>query len=264
MLKLYHGISSVCSVKVRIGLAEIGLDYESAELNLPKGDQFNPAYMKLNPAAVVPTLVDNELVLVESSLILDYLDRIHNDGRLMPDDLVYGETARHWLLRCIAIHAAINTLTFSTVMRKQRLASNTLEEISTQLESMPDPIARNKRLDLFERGLESPYVSQALLQLRSVFHDMSNALEQSDWLTTSEFGITDIALIAYIDRLERLGFEGLWLNDHPRITHWLAAMQARESYQHEVANRIPTTVASQMRIDGVEFWPELAKRYRSI
>jgi len=46
MLKLYHGRTSVCSVKVRLALAEKGQSFESQLLTL-RGDQFDP--MKLNP-----------------------------------------------------------------------------------------------------------------------------------------------------------------------------------------------------------------------
>ena len=48
MLKLYHGRTSVCSVKVRLALAEKGVDFDSQLMTL-QGDQYDPAYMKLNP-----------------------------------------------------------------------------------------------------------------------------------------------------------------------------------------------------------------------
>jgi glutathione S-transferase len=56
MVRLYHGRTSVCSVKTRLALAEKGVDWESQLLTL-RGDQFDPAYLKLNPNAVVPTIV---------------------------------------------------------------------------------------------------------------------------------------------------------------------------------------------------------------
>jgi glutathione S-transferase len=56
MLTLYHGRTSVCSLKTRLALAEKGIDFDSKLLTL-RGDQFEPAYMALNPNAVVPTLV---------------------------------------------------------------------------------------------------------------------------------------------------------------------------------------------------------------
>ncbi|AKI01932.1 glutathione S-transferase [Hoeflea sp. IMCC20628] len=263
MLKLYNGVTSVCSVKVRIGLAEIGLDYEDQRLDIQKGDQFDPDYMKLNPAAVVPTLIDDGLVLVESSLILEYLDQTYNQNRLMPVDRAKAVAARHWLLRCLAIHAAVNTLTHSTVNRKRHLASKTPQEIEAMIARKPDPVSQMKRKDLYANGLKSPYVSQALMHLRSAFADMGKVLSEGDWVTGPEFGIADIALISYIDRLERLGFRGLWLDTEPRVADWLASMQSRQSYQVEVQSKIPAQMAEAQLRDGSEFWSELEDRWRA-
>jgi len=110
-MKLYHGPTSVCSQKVRLTLAEIGLDYEGTELNLQRGDQFAPDYMRLNPEAVVPTLIDADLVLVESSLIAEYLDKTYNAGRLMPDAPELEARTRLWLLRSLTAHAAKDEVT---------------------------------------------------------------------------------------------------------------------------------------------------------
>ena len=263
MLKLYHGVQSVCSIKVRIGLAEMSLDYEDIELNLQRGDQFDPDYMALNPAAVVPTLVDDGLVVVESSLILESLDRVYNDARLMPEGRAAGVAVRHWLLRCIAVHAAINTLSFSTVMRKRQLAAKSMEEIEVSLEKMPDPILRAKRLDLFANSLGSIYVDQALSQMRATLTDMEKALKSDNWVSGESFGLADIALISYIDRLERLGFESL-LNATPNVLTWLARMQDRDSYQSEVAARIPRELADGMRADGAEFASQLKARFDAL
>ena len=56
VLELYHNINSVCAQKVRIALAEKGQPVKEHMLTL-QGDQNEPAYMKLNPNGVVPTLV---------------------------------------------------------------------------------------------------------------------------------------------------------------------------------------------------------------
>ena len=56
MLELYHNVNSVCAQKVRVALAEKGLEYREHLMTL-RGDQFDAAYMKLNPNAVVPTLI---------------------------------------------------------------------------------------------------------------------------------------------------------------------------------------------------------------
>ena len=57
MLTLYHADTAVCAAKVRVVLAEKSIGWEGRLINLGAGDQFAPDYMKLNPNAVVPTLV---------------------------------------------------------------------------------------------------------------------------------------------------------------------------------------------------------------
>jgi len=68
MLELYHHGSSVCAAKVRFVLAEKQLQWTSRYLDILKGEQFNPEYLKLNPKAVVPTLVHDGDVLVELAI----------------------------------------------------------------------------------------------------------------------------------------------------------------------------------------------------
>jgi len=90
-LELYHSVNSVCAQKVRVALAEKGLEYESHLMTL-RGDQFDPAYMKLNPNAVVPTLVHDGRIVIESSVILYYLDEAFPSPALMPrDPLAYAQ-----------------------------------------------------------------------------------------------------------------------------------------------------------------------------
>ena len=260
-MKLYHGITSVCSIKVRIGLAEIGLNYDSQTLDLQKGDQYDADYLALNPNAVVPTLIDGDLVLAESSLILEYLDREYNDGRLMPRGRAAEAAARHWLLKCLAIHDAINSLTFSTAQRDWILASKSTDDIAASLVKMPDPVKRLKRKDLLENGLESVHVEQALRTLRRTFAEMESVLERSEWVSGPDFGISDIAVVSYIDRLDRLGFEGMLASPAPRVADWLSTMQARASYQSEVSGRIDPAAAEKLRSSGAEHWPNLKRRW---
>ena len=73
-LTLYHHGPSTCSQKVRLILELKKLPYESKEVNLLAGEQHDPEYVKLNPNHAVPTLVTNNGVLIESNLILEYLD----------------------------------------------------------------------------------------------------------------------------------------------------------------------------------------------
>ena len=94
MLTLYHGRTSVCSVKARLALAEKAVDFESRLLTL-RGDQFEPAYMKLNPNAVVPTLVHDDKVIIESTVIMHYVDECFPGASLMPADPFAAQQSAH-------------------------------------------------------------------------------------------------------------------------------------------------------------------------
>ncbi len=65
MLELYNNINSVCAQKVRIALNEKGQEVKEHLLTL-RGDQNDPAYIKLNPNGVVPTLVHDGQAIIES------------------------------------------------------------------------------------------------------------------------------------------------------------------------------------------------------
>jgi len=261
MLTLYHAPTSVCSQKVRVGLSLMRLRYESRMLNLQAGDQFDPAYLRLNPDAVVPTLVDNGLVVVESSLILAYLDRAHHGAQLMPKETKARVRAEHWLLRCLSIHAAINTLSFSTAMRKKILAEQSRAEIDDLAAKFPDPILGLKRKDLILNGLSSPYVGQALVYLRRMLADMQDQLAERPWLAGTTPGIADVALVAYVDRLDRLGFGGLWETEFARVGPWLDTWKVIPAYAEGIAAHVPPGSAEPMRAGGRAHWPELEARW---
>ena len=67
MLTLYHNALSTCSQKVRLVLAEKGIEFESKLIDLVSGQQHDAQYVALNPKHVVPTLVVDGEVLRESS-----------------------------------------------------------------------------------------------------------------------------------------------------------------------------------------------------
>jgi glutathione S-transferase len=86
MITLYHHGSSVCAAKVRLVLAEKSLPWDGIYVDILRGDQFDPAYMKLNAKAVVPTLVHDGKVIIESSVICEYLDEAFPAPPLKPND----------------------------------------------------------------------------------------------------------------------------------------------------------------------------------
>jgi len=264
MLHLYHAGPSVCSVKVRIGLAEKKLAWQDHPIAIDKGEQFAPDYLKLNPNAVVPTLVDENFVVRESSIILEYIDQLCDKTTLMPNELKAQTTTKLWLLRCLDIHAAINTLTFATVMRYKILANKTAKEIEASIAKIPNKNAAMKRRDLINSGLDSTYIENDLNTLKTVFTDMQASLSNKAWLMGDEYSMADTALIAYIDRINRLGFDGLWEENSPEISRWLAQSKARNSYAQAVTPYISNQAAQAMLHTAKNAWPALKEQWACI
>src|SRR3954469_9658437 len=122
MLFLYHGDTSVCASKARLVFAEKGLAWEGRLLDLRKGEQHAADYLKLTPNAVVPTLVHAGRVIVESTIIIEYLDEAFPSPPLMPADPHARARARLWMKKIDDyLHAACSSLTFAIAFRETLL-----------------------------------------------------------------------------------------------------------------------------------------------
>uniref|UniRef100_A0A2P2INL2 glutathione transferase n=1 Tax=Rhizophora mucronata TaxID=61149 RepID=A0A2P2INL2_RHIMU len=86
-LKLYSYWRSSCAQRVRIALNLKGLPYDYVAVNLLKGEQFSPEFLKLNPLGYVPVLVDGDIVVSDSFAILMYLEEKFDHHPLLPRDL---------------------------------------------------------------------------------------------------------------------------------------------------------------------------------
>jgi glutathione S-transferase len=121
MLELYHNTNSVCAQKVRIALREKGQAATEHLLTL-QGDQNHPSYLKLNPNGVVSTLVHDGKVVLESSLILYYLDEAFPDPPLMPKSAFERHRVRQYnKLVDEYVHNSCTIVTFATAFRPRFL-----------------------------------------------------------------------------------------------------------------------------------------------
>lgn len=96
MLTLYKFGNSICTQKVLIVLAEKGARYEAVDVDLFRNEQYAPAYLAINPKGVVPSLVDDGKVVVESTLICEYLDETIPAPPLRPADAHRRARMRLW------------------------------------------------------------------------------------------------------------------------------------------------------------------------
>lgn len=78
---LYNAPQSTCSQRVRFVLHAKGLAFDEHRLDLFSGDQLKPDYLKINPNGVVPTLVHDDGIVMDSSVIMEYLEESYLRSR---------------------------------------------------------------------------------------------------------------------------------------------------------------------------------------
>ncbi|MBI1815843.1 MAG: glutathione S-transferase family protein [Deltaproteobacteria bacterium] len=247
-------------------LAEKGLDFESHEVNLMAGEQHDPEYTKLNPNHVVPTLVHDGQVLIESSLIIKYLDDAFSAPPMRPHDALGRYAIDRWLMHADeALHPAAPTVTFAIGPRK--LISQQPNEVrEATIAGIPDPIQRATRRSVIEHGVAAPEFAGALGVFLDTLDKMEAELANQRWLSGDRFGLADATLLPYVLRLEHLAMDPLIDSEaRPRVADWLARVKALPSYATAVeAWAIPAAV-EMLRNNGKEAWPEvepLTKRGR--
>ena len=111
--KLYHHGSSVCAAKVRLAMAEKNLEWDGVYIDILKGEQFDPEYLKLNPKAVVPTLIHDDTVIPDSTVIIEYLDHLQPETSVHPIDPWERAQSRYWTKAVDEdLHPACGAVTF--------------------------------------------------------------------------------------------------------------------------------------------------------
>lgn len=96
-MKLFDYYRSSSAYRVRIALHLKGLDYEKVPVNLLTGAQTSNSYKAINPQGRVPTLVDGELLLIQSPAILEYLDEAYPETLTLLD----GDPVRRAYIRSL-------------------------------------------------------------------------------------------------------------------------------------------------------------------
>lgn len=255
MIELYHNINSVCAQKVRIALHEKGLEVKEHLLTL-RGDQHDPVYMKLNPNGVVPTLVHDGKVVVESSLILYYIDDAFPDPPLMPTDSSRRHRARLYnKLIDEYMHTSCTIVTFATAFRA-RFTNMTREQWTAEIDKAPLKQRAEYKRSVIEHGLDAPCVIDALGHHRKMLSWMADDLKSSLYLAGEAFSIADCAVIPYILRLELLKLAGMWM-EYPAIGAWWARVRERPSVRAAVFERMTETDWAPFRNLSPDPWPRV-------
>jgi glutathione S-transferase len=257
MLFLYHGTTSVCAIKARLTLNEKGLPWQGEILHLQRGDQLRPQYRKINPNAVVPTLVHDGKVIIESTIIIEYLDEMFPTPALMPVDPYQRSISRLWMKKIDDyLHSTCSTVTFAIAFR-QYLLKKTPEELEAHFAAMPDPVRRERQRLSVSQGVEAPHVAPALRNYDKYIGEMEEALASSPYLAGESYSLADIAATPYVNRAEMLGMDGLWVRRRPRVTDWLARMRQRPSYA-EITKYLTPEEQERFEVPREQTWKKVS------
>lgn len=233
-LTLYHHNSSVCAAKVRVALTEKSLPWESRMLRLD-GDQFEPDYRKLNPRSVVPTLVHDGQAIIESNVILEYLDDAFPQHSLRPDDPAGRASARLLLQKldddATGIHHAASVVTYAIAYRHHtitRAGGTDRAQLSKAIDQTMNEKSRAWLEDVVYEGIDAPAFATALARFDRLLADFEQRLSLSPWLVGESYSVADVAYTSYLIRLDLLQLDVLWRN-RPAVADWYGRLRARNS-----------------------------------
>ncbi|MGE0736839.1 MAG: glutathione S-transferase family protein [Alphaproteobacteria bacterium] len=230
MLELYHDWISFCSIKVRLCLAEKNLPWESRYVELMKLQHLEPAYLKLNPNALVPTLVHDGKIVLESTIINEYLDEVFPEVKLSPQDPVERATMRYWVkFEDDVLHPAVRPATFNLMIR-HAVSKLPRDYLDKMLAHHPTPARAANYRAAGTQPFDRAAVEGARAQMNGALAKLERRLTETKWLAGSTYSLADVAAAPFIDRLEELAFFGLW-DDKPAVKDWIARLKARPAYK---------------------------------
>jgi glutathione S-transferase len=254
-LELYHHGTSVCAAKIRIALAEKDLPWEGHYVDILKGEQHAPEYLKLNPKHVVPTLIHDGRVIRESTLIGEYLDEVFPDPPLKPATALERYAMRMWTKRLDEeVHAATAIVTYA-ISHRHAVIANGPEAVEAYVNKVP-PAQRARRRQMLERGIDDPEARAALMVYDRFLGDMDRALNGQPWLAGATFSLAEVGVIPYVNRLDMLQLSGMWTQTRPHLTDWFKRVKARPSFEPALFSYLPPPLRALMKECGAEAWPE--------
>ncbi|HEY0329912.1 MAG TPA: glutathione S-transferase N-terminal domain-containing protein [Rhodopseudomonas sp.] len=203
MIELYYA-PTPNGWKISIMLEECGLPYELHPMQLGRGDQHQPDYLKLNPNGRMPTIVDRApadggapITIFESGAILIYL--AEKSGLFMPRDLRGRFEVTQWLM--------------------------------WQIGGLGPMLGQNGHFLLYAPE-KLPYaIDRYMREAKRLYGVLDSRLAGRDYIA-GDYSIADIACFPWIMTHKA---QGLSLDDYPNLKRWYALLRARPQLQAGLA-----------------------------
>ena len=227
-LHLYHFGVSNCAMRARITLEEKGLPWESHYVDLFKGEQITPEYFGINPNGVVPTLVHDGVVIIESDDIIDYLDKNFPEPPLRPTDPDALELMYHWLKLSTGIHVkGIKTFFYGTLIQGKMAQPDEQRELYEKLQTNKELLAFHKKSN--EEGFSFDDIVEAKSIIDKCFSEADELLKGHEWMIGDQFSLADIAWIPlYFDLKKSVDYP---FDSFPNVQAWAERVSKKPSFK---------------------------------
>ncbi|MCZ6890201.1 MAG: glutathione S-transferase family protein [Gammaproteobacteria bacterium] len=256
MLKLYDSPVSPCCMKVRLCLAEKDLNYEPVPVNLGAKANLEPDYLALNAKGVVPTLVDGDIPIVESTLINEYLDDKFPDPPLKPAAPEARVAMRLWTKFVDEELHPANGAVIWPILSLTGLRKRDPDEVRAMLSRHPDPKRVARQLAIFDQGFGAAVVGEGVKVFVSAVNKLETALDTDEYLAGNTFSLADIALLPYVNEVMRFGIDAL-AEDKPNLHAWFERVTARPSYRTAIGGVLPAEQWENIQARGRAAWEEI-------
>lgn len=198
MITLYNYGPSQNGYKVRLLLAQLGLDYRTLDIAIFDGESRTPGFLKKNPMGAVPVLeLEDGTTLPESNAILNYL--AEGTVFLSDDPLVRAQTLRWMFFEQEYVQSSIATL-------RHRMLTGKLA---------PDSPVTAERRALGQRVLTA----------------LNDHLSTEDFLAGGRYSIADISVFAYAAFAEDAGYR---LADYPAFEAWTKRVRSQPKFLDDI------------------------------
>jgi glutathione S-transferase len=230
-LKLYNAPQSTCSQRVRFVLNAKGLAFDEVKLDLLAGDQLKPDYLALNPNGVVPTLDHDGNIVIDSAVIIEYLDEVATSGEMFTPRDPPARAKMRALMRFVdeMPAAAVRVPTFNLAFLP-RFSAMSEDEFQAFAESKP--LRKEFMLAMGRKGFPQKDMDAAVQRLRRSYERMEAEIAKSGgpWLLGKSISLADVAVMPAIVRMADLGEERAW-QDLPGVRRWYDAIRAHPAFK---------------------------------
>jgi len=227
---------SACSMKTRIYLNLKNIPFKSHQINLSAGENFSPWFQGINPRSLVPVLIHDGDVHIESNDILQYLEGCFKNNPLIPAD---KKTQVSELLSFEDdLHIDIRNITFRfmvpKLLNKGKKAKPKSNDKAT-LNGATDPLddANRKFWQEYEEfGIKDIDVKESLIKMNAALKNIDSILRENDYILGPNLSVIDIAWFIYVTRIQHANYP---VQDrHPNVYEWYKRLYKNKKFKDEV------------------------------